>query len=279
MADSLRGVDISHWNKPNLSLIQKDNVSFLIAKCSEGTGYFSEDFKSQYNGAKEQGAIVGGYHYYKPYFNPTNQAKHFIKSLQTCWKVGDLPPIIDVEDTDWKRLTPIDHAHGLKVMVDLVEKAFGVKPIIYTGYYYWIDALGNSNLFKDNSLWVAQYSKKLTVKEFGGFGKPKIWQHSQGGKILGTSPIDLDIFFGDGKDLFALAGVQNYIPKGDSSRTLAVQNALNLSESRLPKLDPDGDFGNLTLARLNEWQLKNGFNKAESLTPNAWMKLFNFKYL
>jgi len=35
----------------------------------------------------------------------------------------------------------------------------------------------------------------------------------------------------------------------------------------------------LTLARLNEWQLKNGFNKAESLTPNAWMKLFNFKYL
>ena len=57
----LNGIDISGWQEGiDLSAVAAD---FVIMKATQGTGFVSKDFVRQYQQAKENGKLVGCYHY------------------------------------------------------------------------------------------------------------------------------------------------------------------------------------------------------------------------
>jgi lysozyme len=86
---------------------------------------------------------------------------------------------------------------GLKNWLEIIEKHYGVKPIIYSS-----DKFNKLNLstseFKGYTLWIANYNwvKHPKTKQWS------FWQFSKKGKIKGVSEyVDLDVFKGTKKDL------------------------------------------------------------------------------
>ena len=81
-----------------------------------------------------------------------------------------------------------------------VEKEYGVKPIIYTGYKFKLHYL-NTPAFDEYPYWIAHYY----VENLEYKGKWNFWQHTDCGKVTGIKGnVDCNIFNGSFEDLMKL---------------------------------------------------------------------------
>ena len=128
----VRGIDISHyqerinWEKLRNASIGDAPVSFVFIKATEGEKLFDDNFNRNFANAKRNDLIRGAYHFFVPGIDPRKQAEFYLKIAQL--EPGDLPPVLDIEKTG--DLSPQKLRHDVKAWLDIVEKAYGVKPII-----------------------------------------------------------------------------------------------------------------------------------------------------
>lgn len=191
---SIRGIDISHhqgeidWDKLSKAKIGDVQVSFVFIKATEGRSMLDENFNDNFWQAREYGFIRGAYHYFKPNVSATEQARYFLKQVHL--EPGDLPPVLDIEETGSLSTEQLQKA--ALTWLKLVEKRYGVKPILYTGYKFKENYL-NTKAFEDYPYWIAHYYvPKLSYK-----GKWRFWQHTDCGKLPGISEkVDLNIYNG-----------------------------------------------------------------------------------
>lgn len=95
--------------------------------------------------------------------------------------------MIDVETRDRKSLRATHDS--LRVLLRLVEKHYGVRPMIYSGYS---DVCGDA--FPDYNFYIGRYGKKPPVRKGGYY----IWQFTEKGKIDGfRGTVDLWRFHPD----------------------------------------------------------------------------------
>lgn len=157
------GIDISecqpgsiNWKKVKTS---RYKVKFVIMRKTMGDDRDDEKFDKRFQEAKSAGFKVGTYHYYDPNENSTKQAHNYLSAIKL--RKGDLIPIVDLE-----RLSRIQSTEklkmGLKNFLDIVEKHYGVKPMLYTSYSFFVDNL--SEEFSNYPLWIACYSSKIMGK-------------------------------------------------------------------------------------------------------------------
>lgn len=198
-AGDVRGIDISHhqgevnWEKLKESRIQGAPVSFVFVKATEGSTLWDENFNQNFFNAKKNNIIRGAYHYFSPYSSASNQAKFFCKMVQLEEK--DLPPVLDIEEKG--TMTKKQLQKEALTWLRIVEKHYGVTPILYTGYKFKMDNL-NSSDFDRYPYWIAHYY----VDSLEYKGAWMFWQHTDAGKIDGVREnIDLNIFNGDYQDL------------------------------------------------------------------------------
>jgi len=294
----LNFLDISNWNTiglENYARINQENIAGVYVKCTEGINYFSPNFYEQYDHVGRTGAFRGAYMFFKPYQDADMQADLMINVLSKMWQPGDLPPMVDIEDPDFAKLPTPDHVKKVGIILKKLEAKFGLKAIIYAGYYYWLPALGNTQAYSGNPLMVASYTQAMP-KPYGGWVridgslKALIWQYAgeknwQGIKTscIGCSPIDMSWFYGSAADLFALAGITAFkpmvIPNTMQPKAVAIQARLNQIGNQFAPLKTDGFWGAKTTERLNEWQQNNGFPIVNEVGPDAWMKLFGMQYV
>jgi lysozyme len=139
--------------------------------------------------AKEAGVLRGAYHFYLPQKDAKLQAENFLDVVRI--KIGDLPPVIDVE-TDGRQSGEKIRA-GLKTWLSLVEKECKVQPIIYTNYKFYMDYLKDH--FENYPVWIAHYQ----------VDRPKLhehrpwtfWQYLDRGRIKGLKgEFDFNVFNG-----------------------------------------------------------------------------------
>ncbi|MCA9635975.1 MAG: hypothetical protein KC420_08100, partial [Myxococcales bacterium] len=129
-------------------------IKFAFIRASDGTGYIDDKFEGNWSGALQNGLIVGAYQYFRPSQDPIAQA-NFLLDHTGPLQPGDLPPMIDVESQDL--VGKPQYVDAVRAWLDHVEGATGVKPFIYTGYYYWKDYVGTDE-FIDHPLWIANYN-------------------------------------------------------------------------------------------------------------------------
>ncbi len=197
--DFLYGIDVSEYqgsiNWSQVADLEKDyKISFVMIRSTAGNNHRDRYFTSNWRDAKKNGLTRAAYHYYRPNENSIEQAQFFIKNVQLSQ--GDLPPIIDIEE-----LSNVQSVNslisGVSTWVKIVEEHYGVRPIIYSGaYFYKKHLLGN---FPKHILWVANYNKiKEPLREFPW----SFWQYTDKGKVLGIKgPVDLDVFKGNSNQL------------------------------------------------------------------------------
>jgi lysozyme len=89
----------------------------------------------------------GVYHFARPQSGrpPSIEAHHFLATVHQAggFAKGDLPPVLDLE---WSRgLTPSAVRAWAIGWLDEVRKATGVRPLLYTGEWFWHGSVGNSS--------------------------------------------------------------------------------------------------------------------------------------
>ncbi len=196
---SIRGIDISHhqgeidWSKLAAAKIGDERVCFIIIKATEGKDFLDDNFNDNFYQAREYGFLRGAYHYFKPLVPASAQAKYFLKQVHL--EEGDLPPVLDIEETGG--LAPEALRKAALEWLNAVEKRYGVPPIVYTNYKFKLDYL-NTPEFERYPYWIAHYYvRSLTYK-----GPWKFWQHTDCGRLPGIrEKVDFNIYNGSMYDL------------------------------------------------------------------------------
>ena len=215
---NVRGIDISHyqtdikWEKLRNTSINNDPVRFIIIKATEGKDLFDDDFNDNFFQAKENDFIRGAYHFFVPGIDAAVQAEFYLHQVHL--EPGDLPPVLDIEKTG--KLSQSQLKKDVKKWLDIVEKKYGVKPILYTSYKFKKDYL-NDPVFDEYPYWIAHYYiNKLEYK-----GKWVFWQHTDCGKVDGIKGfVDCNIFNGTVQDLEAFTiQEQSDLPEEEEDET------------------------------------------------------------
>ncbi len=163
-------------------------IEFVFIRATAGRNRVDRKFKKYWLEARQTNFFQGAYHYYRPNENSTEQAQNFIKNVSL--EKGDFPPVLDIEKLP-RNQSIARLKVGLQNWLDLVEKHYGVKPIIYSGESYYNDFLREE--FSDYYFWIANYSAfYTTINE-----EWSIWQTSESGKIKGIKgKVDVNIYNG-----------------------------------------------------------------------------------
>lgn len=195
IVDFYQGEHPVNW-KPVYRAILKASGKFFNGTIGQDTKV--EEFVAQCKANKQ---AYGLYHFLLPN-DITPQMNLFLSVINKVGQ-GNMPVCIDVE------CNPADYGISklvwrgqIKVALDILEKALGYKPMIYTSKNFWdytLDASGNpAGWEKYYPLWVAQYpyaqyvdSWKAPVLIPKGWTTWAIWQYAEDGRTQGYFANDL----------------------------------------------------------------------------------------
>jgi len=191
----IHGIDVSSYQGniywPAVAQMHDQDVAikFAFIKATEGLKDVDRQYKRNWQKAKEANITRGAYHYFLATKSGRLQAQNFIKTVQL--QPGDLPPVLDVEELYGVR--PDSMRSRVNAWLNAVEKAYNVRPVIYTSASFYKNFLGHD--FDEYPLWVAHYF----VKEQPGVDEGwYFWQHNATGKVNGIKTrVDFNVFSGD----------------------------------------------------------------------------------
>lgn len=180
------GIDISHHQPGTLDLegAHRRGLKWMYHKATEGNGYVDPMYAKRRDQAKKVGLPFGAYHFARPSRSDAiTEARHFLAVAKPV--PGDLRPALDLETTEGLHTGEIRAwAH---LFVTEVEKAIGVKPIVYTPF-----DLGD--YVKGCLLWRPRYNNDNRRPELHW----DIWQFSNGvyglpRTLAGIGRVDLNV--------------------------------------------------------------------------------------
>ena len=127
---SIGGIDVSHYQGSiNWREVAKErNILYAYIKATEGTNLVDNTYHTNLRGARKAGLRVGAYHFFNPNANAREQFRNF--STVVKLKEQDLIPIIDIEHRGKSPLP--EFRNRLKQFLQMVERHYGVRPILYT---------------------------------------------------------------------------------------------------------------------------------------------------
>lgn len=195
------GIDVSEYQGTILwdSVRNIENnfpLRFVFVRSTVGQERADKKFAKNWKELEDRGFVRGAYHYYRPNENSTLQAELFIKHVTL--KKGDFPPVLDIEQMP-KKQSMAQLKVGLKNWLEIVEKHYGVKPIIYSGETYYKHFLKDD--FPEYTFWIANYN--FFVENL----KPdwRFWQFTEKGSASGIDGfVDINVFNGTEAELQAL---------------------------------------------------------------------------
>ncbi len=201
--DYIYGLDVSRhqgnieWEKITETKNTTVPLDFVFIKATEGGDFKDESFERNFKSAKEANLIRGVYHYYIPKTPAKKQADFFINNV--LLELGDLPPVLDIEVKP-RNMSSQDLQDSVKIWLDIIEKHYKVKPILYTSYKFKSHHLSHSD-FNQYPYWIAHYYVPKVKYE----GEWKFWQYTDVGIIPGIKElVDLNVFNGNKEELLYL---------------------------------------------------------------------------
>ena len=201
------GVDFSHWQaNVNFDKLVNNDVRFAIFKAGEipttsKSEFTDPKYARNVTEARRANIISGAYYYFHPSIGASRQARHFDAVMQRDGQ-PDLPPVIDVEDTDQR--TPTQVADVLKAMIDYLMGRGYRRPIIYSRWGFLVNQVGEPFWLKEHFLWLAQYSNELIYKP-ADMSNVIMWQFTDRIKLPGVGvALDGNYWLKSEQELLAL---------------------------------------------------------------------------
>jgi GH25 family lysozyme M1 (1,4-beta-N-acetylmuramidase) len=199
--NTLPGIDVSHWqNEIDWTQVAASGVRFVIMKATEGRTFTDPNYASNRAGAAAAGLTITAYHFANPgtaAVDPIIEADHFVDVAQIG--SGNVIPVLDLERT--QGLTTAKLVAWAFAWLEEVTARTGVKPMIYSGPYFWRTYMGNTTAFADAGYreWIAHWgvsSPAVPAENWGGQGWT-FWQWTDCSAVPGISGcVDADWFNG-----------------------------------------------------------------------------------
>ena len=190
----IHGIDLSHYQGNVFWEIIGDNtkMAYVYLKATEGGDNRDDKYVRNIELAHQYGLKVGSYHFYRPKIEQQKQLGNFM--TQCLPGDQDLIPMIDIETTSG--LSTSEFCDSLFKFIDLVEKAYKQKPLLYTfTNFYNRHLIGKIN---DYELMIAQYTLREPVLQDGR--DFEMWQYTGKGQINGINGyVDKSRFMGNHK--------------------------------------------------------------------------------
>ena len=187
---ALYGYDVSCWQ----SVGTGDSAqNFLIIKATEGTGYVDKSCDKHYQRAKQQGKLLGVYHFARPDLNKgedgaRREANYFYNNCKNYFREA-------IVVLDWEQPGTTGQVSWAKAWLDEVYRLSGVRPLIYMS----ASVVNNNNWSAISGyygLWIAGYPAKYNVAnpptpsvndmpyKIGSWAFWYIWQYSSSAGTL-----------------------------------------------------------------------------------------------
>lgn len=195
---AVHGTDVSKYQRSvDWHRARTSGVSFAFIKATEGGDRVDDYFAEHWRGTRAAGIPRSAYHFYYFCRPAAEQARWFIRNVPK--EAGSLPPVLDME---WNPQSPTcklrpDAAtvrSEMKVFLDIVERHYGKKPIIYTS----IDFFDDNGLsgFRGYPYWLRSVAGH--PREKYGSHPFTFWQYTGTGVIPGIQGnADINVFNGD----------------------------------------------------------------------------------
>ena len=197
------GVDVSSYQGTiDWKTLASQNISFAFIKATEGSSLIDACFERNWAEATETNLRIGAYHFFSFESSGEAQADLFCSNVTSIDDM--LPPVIDVEYygrfKSEKDIDVSDVKTELRVLVDRMTAAYGMKPIIYASVDTYDTMIKED--FSDCDLWIRSvYSEVRNDIDW------TFWQYSNRHILRGYSGkerfIDMNAFFGTDEE-FAL---------------------------------------------------------------------------
>ena len=251
----VHGVDVSVY-EPNINwrALRAQGFKFALIRATSSTNYVDPKFAEHWAGARAEGILRGAYHYLFAGQDAKKQADSFIATVGS--DKGELPPIVDLEDKFNENVPNKKIISTCKEFIDIIEQAFGRKPMVYSRRTYLEPRVSTSgkapSWAMDYDLWVAQYPFEFNPSSMPNDNMPKqpkgwkdwvFWQYSETAIVDGVTDeinrptrVDLNWFRGTEAELYKFANIkpakeQTYtIQKGDTFKSIAESHGLSLTE-------------------------------------------------
>lgn len=170
-----KGIDVSHYQDTvNWEKVAKNKeISFVYVKATEGASIADRMYKYNMKKAREAGLLVGSYHVYSSRTTAYEQFANFKKVVGKTKQ--DLVPVLDIEANHCNKL----YMKRVDKLLELMEKEYGVKPMIYTSEKLY-DTHFNIKKYKKYHYFIANYNREPRMAY-------TVWQYTQRGKQKGIA--------------------------------------------------------------------------------------------
>lgn len=193
-------IDVSHHQDPNGLPwhLYRGAVDLVIARACYGSGFTDPTVGEHIARARDIGARVGIYHFFRPSQTWTEQARALEDAAYRCgYGSGDVVPAIDIEADPLQQHQDVgpEWEEPTRLLIDAVRSTFG-ECLVYITRADW-HLLGRPSWVLERPIWVAHYTEYLNPAMPGGDVsiQPVLWQHrvgpllrgGQGGVFVGTT--------------------------------------------------------------------------------------------
>lgn len=241
------GIDVSNWQgNINFAEVKADGIQVVYIKASEGASYIDPLFEQNYQGAKENGLLIGVYHYLTA--TSVEEARVQANFFGSVISGKNLDCKLAMDFESFGNLN-IDEINQISIaFLEQIQTITGKEPVVYS------DTFNATNTFDQQvanyPLWVAQYG----VNEPTENGKWDTWvgfQFTDEGIVAGIDGfVDRDkftdgIFLSDNSQLpnierpqvdnLELGTTRIVIQRGDTLSEIAIM--YNTTVARLVELN------------------------------------------
>ncbi|MCH5176667.1 MAG: glycosyl hydrolase family 25 [Prevotellaceae bacterium] len=188
----ITGIDVSHYQgQINWAEVARDpQVQYVFLKMTEGNSMVDNTYAYNLREARRHGLKVGVYHFFRANVTAEAQFRNFMSVYRK--QDQDLLPFVDVELSNGVS----DHVFvsRLRELLELITKAIGRRPVIYTGKHYYQKYL-NTDYFRQYQYFIASYTAQPPM--LANNDDYTIWQYSSKGRVRGIrGDVDMSCFMG-----------------------------------------------------------------------------------
>jgi len=194
-----KGIDVSHHqgNIDWTAVAATGEVEYVFIKATEGSSLVDNKYRTNLRKARQQGILVGAYHFFSTASTGQNQFAHF-KSI--VGKDIDLLPVLDLEPGGGRISSDEKYQQQVKAFIDACFDYYGRYPIVYASPSFVKDHHLKKTIEKC-PYWMAWYtrmpqevtSRRNYVLLMHPASHAIMWQYTEKGSVEGiVGNVDLN---------------------------------------------------------------------------------------
>ncbi len=188
----IHGIDMSHYQGDVFweQIGENAKMAYVYLKATEGGNNIDDKYRRNIDLAHQNGLKVGSYHFYRARIPQEVQLQNFMAQCRP--EDQDLLPMIDIET---RSSLPVEEfVDSVFKFLQLVERAYRQKPLIYTGANFYDHNF--SGKLSEYKIMIAQYTQREPILADGR--DITLWQYTGKGHINGVNGhVDKSRFMGN----------------------------------------------------------------------------------